>query len=79
MCDGQTDEQADLAWHIRAIAYMLSRVKCEPSIAAGCQRKQTSWLDPTDTEQALQLITGWTVDRRKRSLPSPVTVTLVES
>jgi len=25
--DGQTDEQTGLAWHIRAIAYMLSRVK----------------------------------------------------
>jgi len=25
--DGQTDRQTELAWHIRAIAYMLSRVK----------------------------------------------------
>jgi len=26
-CDGRTDRQTELAWHIRAIAYMLSRVK----------------------------------------------------
>jgi len=25
--DGQTDGQTELPWHIRAIAYMLSRVK----------------------------------------------------
>ena len=25
--DGQTDGQTEVAWHIRAIAYMLSRVK----------------------------------------------------
>jgi len=25
--DGRTDRQTELAWHIRAIAYMLSRVK----------------------------------------------------
>jgi len=28
--DGQTDGQTKLAWHIRAIAYMLSRVKIGP-------------------------------------------------
>jgi len=27
MSDGRTDGQTELAWHIRAIAYMLSRVK----------------------------------------------------
>jgi len=30
--DGRTDGHTELAWHIRAIAYMLSRVKTEISL-----------------------------------------------
>jgi len=30
--DGRTDRQMELAWHIRAIAYMLSRVKTKEMI-----------------------------------------------
>jgi len=30
--DGQTDRQTELAWHIRAIAYMLLRVKIGPHL-----------------------------------------------
>ena len=30
--DGQTDRQTELLWHIRAIAYMLSRVKTQSAI-----------------------------------------------
>jgi len=33
--DGRTDGQTELAWHIRAIAYMLSRVKSR-LVAQGC-------------------------------------------
>jgi len=31
-CDRQTDRQTELPWHIRAVAYMLSRVKMQSHI-----------------------------------------------
>ena len=35
-CDRQTDGQTELAWHIRDIAYMLSRGKTEFRLIGGC-------------------------------------------
>ena len=38
--DGRTDRRTELAWHIRAIAYMLSRVKIIWSRMWNCGRDQ---------------------------------------
>ena len=34
-CDGQTDRQTELPWHLRATAYLLSRVKLTPTVFPG--------------------------------------------
>ena len=39
-CDRRTNRQTELRWHIRAIAYMLSRVKTVGAICEGCMWPQ---------------------------------------